>query len=238
MLGRVIKLVLVAIAVSATASAQDVKLPEIEYRKPPLKVAPSITPPTVAVPAGDDEIAQGARRFITQLAAQANTLLVDDSITPRERNNRFRNMFVESVDVPEVARFVLGRYWRKAKADEREEYLRLFEELVVGTWAPRFADYDKDKDKFTIVGTRAERPDFARVSSVLSFGESDSLRVDWWIGRRANTYRIVDIVVEGVSMRVTHRSEFGSVIRSNGGRLEGLLQALRKKTKQLSLTTR
>ncbi len=59
MLGRVIKLVLVAIAVSATASAQDVKLPEI-----------------------DDEIAQGARRFITQLAAQANTLLIDDSITP------------------------------------------------------------------------------------------------------------------------------------------------------------
>ena len=236
MLGRVIKLVLVAIAVSATASAQDVKLPEIEYRKPPLKVAPSITPPTVAVPAGDDEIAQGARRFITQLAAQANTLLVDDSITPRERNNRFRNMFVESFDVPEVARFVLGRYWRKAKADEREEYLRLFEELVVGTWAPRFADYDKDK--FTIVGTRAQNPDFARVSSVLSFGESDSIRVDWWIGRQGDTYRIVDIVVEGVSMRITHRSEFGSVIRSNGGRLEGLLQALRKKTKQLSLTTR
>ncbi len=186
-----------------------------------------------SVAARGDGIVDGARVFITELAERANTLLVDDSMTPRERNDRFRSMFKESFDVPEVARFVLGRYWRKAKANEREEYLRLFEELVVGTWAPRFADYDKDK--FTIVGTRAEKPDFARVSSVLSFGESDSIRVDWWIGRQGDTYRIVDIVVEGVSMRITHRSEFGSVIRSNGGRLEGLLQALRKKTKQLSL---
>ena len=186
-----------------------------------------------SVAAQGDETADGARVFIAELAEQANSLLVDESITPRERNARFRNMFVESFDVPEVARFVLGRYWRKAKAEEREEYLRLFEELVVGTWAPRFADYDKDK--FTIVGTRAETPDYARVSSVLSFGDSDLIRVDWWIGRQGDTYRIVDIVVEGISMRVTHRSEFGSVIRSSGGRLEGLLQALRKKTKQLSL---
>ncbi len=186
-----------------------------------------------SVAARGDDIADGARVFITELAERANTLLADDSMTPRERNDRFRSMFKESFDVPEVARFVLGRYWRKAKANEREEYLRLFEELVVGTWAPRFADYDKDK--FTIVGTRAENPDFARVSSLLRFGESESIRVDWWIGRQGDTYRIVDIVVEGVSMRVTHRSEFGSVIRSNGGRFEGLLQALRKKTKQLSL---
>ena len=186
-----------------------------------------------SVAAQGDEIADGARVFITDLAARANALLVDDSMTQRERNDRFRVMFKESFDVPKVARFVLGRYWRKAKAHEREEYLRLFEELVVGTWAPRFADYEKDK--FTIVSARAENPDFARVSSVLSFGESDSIRVDWWIGRQGDTYRIVDIVVEGVSMRITHRSEFGSVIRSSGGRLEGLLQALRKKTRQLSL---
>ena len=173
-----------------------------------------------SVAAHGEDIADGASVFITELAQQANTLLVDESITPRERNNRFRNMFVESFDVPEVARFVLGRYWRKATADEREEYLRLFEELVVGTWAPRFADYEKDK--FTIVGTRADKPDFARVSSVLGIGESDSIRVDWWIGRRDDTYRIVDIVIKGVSMRVTHRSEFASVIRTRAGTNESL----------------
>lgn len=186
---------------------------------------------SVAARGGD--FGDGARIFIIELAERANTLLSDDSITPMERRDRFRSMFKESFDVPEVARFVLGRYWRKATPEERDEYLRLFEELVVGTWAPRFADYEKDK--FTIVGSRAEGSDFARVSSVLSFGQSDSIRVDWWIGRHDNTYRIVDIVVEGVSMRVTHRSEFGSVIRNNGGRLDGLLQALRKKTQQLSL---
>ncbi len=187
----------------------------------------------VTVSARADTTAQDARNFITDLAVQANSMLSDQSITPRQRRDRFREIFRRSFDVPEVAQFVLGRYWRRAKADEREEYLRLFEQLVIGTWAPRFAQYEKDK--FVIVNARAGDAGMVRVSSVLSFGDSEPFRVDWWVSRWGDSYRIADIVVEGMSMRITHRSEFASVIRRNGGRLEGLLQALRKKARQLSL---
>ncbi|MFQ5955233.1 MAG: phospholipid-binding protein MlaC [Kiloniellales bacterium] len=179
-----------------------------------------------------DDMAQDAQRFIAELAERASTLLSDEATTPAERRDRFRRMFRESFDVPEVARFVLGRYWRRARPEEREEYLQLFEELVVGTWAPRFADYERER--FDIVDGRAESDDLALVNSVFAFPDSDPMRIDWWVGRTANTYRIIDIIVEGVSMRVTHRSEFSSVIRRHGGRLEGLLEALRKKTAQLS----
>ena len=47
---------------------------------------------------------------------------------------------------------------------------------------------------------------------------------------RSSGYGILDVVIEGVSMRITLRDEFAAVIRSNGGKVEGLLAALRKKT--------
>ncbi len=198
-----------------------------------LAAAASVTLLAWIAPARADDMARNAEHFIAELAERANTLLSDEASTPAERRDRFRNMFRESFDVPEVARFVLGRYWRRAKPEEREEYLQLFEALVVGTWAPRFAVYQRER--FEIVGAHAaDGANLARVSSAFSFPDSDPMRIDWWVKGRASTYRIVDIVVEGVSMRVTHRSEFASVIRTHGGRLEGLLEALRKKTAQLN----
>ncbi len=48
--------------------------------------------------------------------------------------------------------------------------------------------------------------------------------------RAADGWKIIDVVVEGISMAVTRRSEFSSVTGSHGGRIEGLLEVLRNKT--------
>jgi phospholipid transport system substrate-binding protein len=183
--------------------------------------------------ARSEELAQGAERFIAELADRASAVLTDDSMSTGERQQRFREMFRESFDVPEVARFVLGRYWRRVGPQQREEYLRLFEEFVVQTWAPRFAEYDRKR--FSIRAARDDPGGITLVSSVLSLGESDPIRVDWQVGRPASTYKIVDIVVEGISMRITQRSEFTSVIRRGKGEIEALLEALRKKTAALQV---
>ena len=56
------------------------------------------------------------------------------------------------------------------------------------------------------------------------------IRINWRVRRSENTYRVIDVVVEGVSMSVTQRDEFAAVIRRNGGKIEGLLSALERKT--------
>ena len=188
----------------------------------------SLSPVSARAEAFVDE----ARRFIDELAERASTVLADKNVSASERTSRFRAMFTESFNVPEVARFVLGRYWGKATPEQREEYLQLFEKLIIGTWAPRFAEYNRES--FNITSARVVGEESALVASTLTVGTSEPFRVDWRVGRLDQTYKILDIVVEGISMKVTHRSEFGSVIRRNGG-LEGLLQALRKKTAALKL---
>jgi phospholipid transport system substrate-binding protein len=58
-----------------------------------------------------------------------------------------------------------------------------------------------------------------------------AVAVDWRLRRTAEGWRIVDVMIEGVSMTITHRSEFAAVISNSPGRIEGLLQKLREKTK-------
>ena len=57
--------------------------------------------------------------------------------------------------------------------------------------------------------------------------------MDWGLLRRGDTWRIVDVVVEGMSMALSQRSEFKAVIRGNGGRVEALLEKLREKTRRV-----
>ncbi|MCZ6734504.1 MAG: ABC transporter substrate-binding protein, partial [Planctomycetota bacterium] len=62
--------------------------------------------------------------------------------------------------------------------------------------------------------------------------EGEPVQLDWRLLRRGDTWRIVDVVVEGMSMALSQRSEFKAVIRGSGGRVEALLEKLREKTRQ------
>ena len=169
-----------------------------------------------------NEFGAQAQQFVAELADRAGDLLTNENEELGTRQTRFRSMFRESFDVPSVARFVLGRHWRRAEPDERDEYLQLFEDLVVSTWAHRFAEYDRNS--FTIRSTRVEADEYAIVGSEVIIGASEPFRVEWRIERPSSTYKIVDIIIEGVSMAITQRSEFASVIRRHGGKLEGLVE--------------
>ncbi len=76
---------------------------------------------------GPDE----AQRFVGALAHRAISTVADPQLSRSERDERFRNLFVTAVDLPEIGRFVLSRYWRNATADEQQEFLRLFEDITV-----------------------------------------------------------------------------------------------------------
>ncbi|HTT79520.1 MAG TPA: ABC transporter substrate-binding protein, partial [Stellaceae bacterium] len=73
--------------------------------------------------------AQDARAFISNLGNEAIQVL-GPAVPQEQRLARFRVLFREDFDVPEIARFVLGRYWRVATPDERQEFMRLFQEYI------------------------------------------------------------------------------------------------------------
>lgn len=169
---------------------------------------------------------------ITSLGNEALTVL-GKNVDPRQRVARFRQLFSQDFDVPGIARFVLGRYWRLATPDQQQEFIRLFTDYIALAYSNRLAEYSGENLRVT--GSRPA-PDGSLVSSeIIRTNGQPPAKVDWLLTQHAGAYKISDVIVEGVSMAVTQRSEFASVIQRNGGQVQGLITVLRQKTEQAGL---
>jgi phospholipid transport system substrate-binding protein len=179
------------------------------------------------------QAANDAQQLVSKLSDDAIKLLTGKELAEQERYKRFRELLKQNFDLPVMGRFVLGRYWRDATDQERQDYLKLFEDLIVATYAQRFADYKGES--FKILGSQPEADKGVLVQSQITrLDPPQPIKVDWRVVKGEPGLRIVDVVVEGVSLSVTQRSEFASVIQRNGGKIAGLLEALRSKTKELN----
>jgi len=190
--------------------------------------SPAFAQGQASAPANGSNAEAGA--FILKLAERVVTGLTKPGVTAEERDRRFRDLFHEGFDVPAIARFALGRYWRTANEEERREYLKLFEELIVQTYAHRFTGYSGER--LRVVTTRAASDGESVVTTEVIRDAGAPIKVDWRVFKKDGSYKIYDIVVEGVSMSITQRDDFAALIQRQGGKVAGLNAALRDKIAQ------
>jgi phospholipid transport system substrate-binding protein len=164
--------------------------------------------------------------FIQRLGDQAVSILNEAEATPPQKLKQLKALLDQSTDIDLVARLVLGRHWREGTEAQKQEYVRLFHQLVMQTMAERFSWYTGETfeiadakpvdDRDTMVSTRILRPT----------GKPPIL-VDWRVRQSERGYLLIDIVAEGVSLVVTQRSEAAEYISRNG--FDGLLQEMRNR---------
>jgi phospholipid transport system substrate-binding protein len=184
-----------------------------------------------SVPASVRAAASDPAGFIADLGAKAiNVLTSTASETERER--QFRVLFEQAFDLPAISRFVLGPYWRTATDAQHQEFTKLFENYVIHAYTVRFNAYAGQQLK--VGNARPEGDSGALVQSEIAVpnGNQPPVKVDWRVSKSADGYRITDVTVEGVSMALTERQEFASVIQRGGGQVDALLKLLREKTGQ------
>ena len=145
-----------------------------------------------------------------------------------QRVARFRELLREDFDVPEISRFVLGRYWNVATEEQRAEFVKLFAEYIALAYSTRLAEYSGET--FKVTGSRPDADGAIVSSQILRPAGAAPVKVDWRLIGRNGAYKISDVSVDGISMAVTQRSEFASVIQHNGGQVQGLITMLREKT--------
>jgi len=168
-------------------------------------------------------------QFVSDLASRAVSELTTGEMPMQERVTRFRGMLTEAFDVPGIGRFVLGRYWRVASDSEKAEYLKLFEDFIVQTYVHRFNDFAGAQ--LRVLQTRSGQEGEVVSTLEAALPGKPPARFDVRMKREANSFKIFDVIVEGISMSVTQRDDFAAVIQRNGGKVEGLLASLREKTK-------
>jgi len=169
--------------------------------------------------------AQDASAFVATLGEQAIQVL-GPSTSAAQRVTRFRELFHDDFDIPGIGQFVLGRYWRTATPQQQQDFLGLFQEYLVRAYSARLAEYAGEP--FRVTGSRPQG-DQTIVSSEIIRPSGSRIAVDWYLIRVGAGLKISDVYVSGVSMKVTQRDEFASVIQRNGGQVAALITQLRQK---------
>ena len=142
----------------------------------------------------------GAARFVESLVERSISIVTDETLAVSERKEQLRSLFGESVAITGVAKFALGRYWRRASPEERRQYVELFAEVVVGIWVDRIAAAIVNRNSFRYVTDHAaevfkivqttpvqsaladER--VAIVRSRIRTSVSSAVQVDWRVANR------------------------------------------------------
>ncbi len=175
----------------------------------------------------------GAGNFLTELTDRAVAQLTEPGLAEAERKRRFRRLLNEAFDLPVIGRFVLGRYWRRADAAQRSDFLDAFEDMMLYRFLPLFSEFSSERFDVGPARPYKNNPDFVSVESKLRQENGEPIHVNWRVRKRDEGYKIVDIVAEGISIAVTLRSEYVSVLKRNGGDVDALTQVLREIAKGL-----
>jgi len=176
-------------------------------------------------------IAADANVFMNEMWNRAVEVL-SKKVPATERLTRFRQLFQADFDGPGIARFVLGRYWRSASEQEQQEFLKLFEDYVVFVYGTRLSSFNGET--FRVKGSRPEGNGVVVATDILNPGGEPPIRVDWRLISDNGAFKINDVIIEGISMLVTQRSEFASIIQRHGGQVGGLLALMRERTRTAS----
>ncbi|TDI60552.1 MAG: ABC transporter substrate-binding protein [Alphaproteobacteria bacterium] len=183
-------------------------------------VGPWAAPETRAAPAD-------AGSFVSNLGKRAIRELTPKDISDAERVKRMRALLAEAFDVKAISKFVLGIYWRRTTEDQRAEFLKLYKTVVSHSYAGLFKKYTGET--FEVIRQVSVAGGGSIVYGRIKRMNGPPVAIELQVVKKSGTYKAVDIKIEGVSMPLTHRKEYSSVIRRNRGNVAGLLSVLRKK---------
>ncbi|WP_340149538.1 ABC transporter substrate-binding protein [uncultured Sneathiella sp.] len=191
-------------------------------------MALAIALPSPALAADAKE--QAALTLVKNIGDEAVQTLSDSSLSEAQKRDKFEKFLDDSFDMQRIGRFVLGQSWRNATDAQREEFLKVFRDFMVASYSDKIGSYSgedlqiKDatslNDKESLVHSTIIRPD------------GPPIKLDWRVRKTDSGEKIVDVIIEGISMAQTHRSEFASVVSQSG--VDGLINKLKDQIKTAS----
>ena len=174
-----------------------------------------------------DENIGKSKIFVEKLGKQVVEKVSNTEITEQERYNNFKTLYLSSFDNYYISRFVLGRYWKTIDKGIQQQFVDSFNNYIVATYAPKFKGWE---GTFKAVDSLLEN-NYYNVKMDILNKDGPTLKMMWKIYINKNEeFKILDVNIDGVSMLVTQRAEFLSVIKNHPNGVKGLIDAMNKKT--------
>lgn len=166
-----------------------------------------------------------AARFVESLGGEAVALLKSDTaMVPEKRQAALRDLIRSGFNLELTSQFVLGKHWARATPEQRTQFQDLFTEYLLNSYARHLGAVRAET--LIVVASHAVGEKDVLVETSVESAEGTTRPV-WRVRAQDEQYKIIDVSVDGVSMALTQRREFASVVNRVG--LDGLLQMLREK---------
>ncbi len=168
--------------------------------------------------------AESATSFVSRLGTQL-VAIVNSDLSSEQKKEKVLPLLQEDVDVDAIGRFCLGRYWRVATPEQQTEYLKLFHQILVNAITDKLGDYRGVS--FTIGSTTPSGEDQS-VDAILHRPQQPDANMQWIVSMAGGSPKVVDVIGEGASLRLTQRQDYASYIQRTGGKVDTLLSALQR----------
>ena len=131
------------------------------------------------------------------------------------------------VDFEEATRLAVGRSWRSASAEQRKQITNEFRRMLVRTYSSAISAYEGQTMKVLPVRMKPADTDVTVRNQYIRPG-AKPVQLDYTMHKTDSGWKIYDIVVEGVSLVLTYRSEFDAVVKQEG--IDGLIKRMAAKS--------
>jgi phospholipid transport system substrate-binding protein len=183
-------------------------------------IAAQLTTTLQSAPTKPDE---AVRRFVEQVNEASTSFFSSGS--EKDAREKCRELLSWAFDVPAMGEYALGKAWARASEEERKEFLQAFEDEIVGEYLRRM----KGGTTMTFIGTRSPlHGDLLAASRVAVPGKEDQTWV-WRIRPEGQTWRIVDVSVDGRSAIFGERQTYAEVLQANHGDIKAVIAYVRSR---------
>ena len=171
--------------------------------------------------------ANKAENFIKEVTREGIEEIINSNVSQQEKDARFEKLFNTYLDLDYIGKFVLGRYWKTATPKQQQEFIDVYRAFNIKTWSKRFDEF-KGKN-FNFEGTSPSTSEGQIfVNTSVKMNEGAPVKVIWRVKDGAKL-KIVDIIIENVSLAVTARNEYTAYIKQAPNGVNDLIADLRKK---------
>ena len=174
--------------------------------------------------------AAGAEKFVQKMTNEGVEDIINAQISKTEKQTRFKKLFNDALDLDFIGKYVLGRYWRTATPQQKTDFINTYRELNTKVWSERFDEF-KGKN-FVFKGTTPSNSEGQIfVNTIVPMEQGEPASVVWRVKQTGNTFKIIDIIIEKVSLTMANRNEYTAYIKNNGGSVDALIANLKTKLK-------
>jgi phospholipid transport system substrate-binding protein len=148
-----------------------------------------------------------------------------------EKQAKLQEIVDSTVDVTEVGKFCLGRFWRVASPAQQREYLDLFHRVLMQGITGKVGEY---RGVSITIGRAAPREGAIEVTTTINRPNNPPSNVNWLVSSSGGSFKIIDVIVEGTSLRLTQRSDYYSYLSHNNDNVQALIDALKQQAARQS----